>query len=135
MRVLILLATATLAWGGHGDDDFRWHGKIGAGQSIEIKGVNGSIHAVPARGEEVEVTAVKRGRRSDPADVTIQILEHAGSVTICALYPSHHSGRSNECAPGDEGRMDTQNNDVDVEFTVQVPPGVRFIGRTVNGAV
>jgi DUF4097 and DUF4098 domain-containing protein YvlB len=31
--------------------------------------------------------------------------------------------------------MSTRDNDVKVEFTVRVPEGVRFIGRTVNGSV
>jgi DUF4097 and DUF4098 domain-containing protein YvlB len=31
--------------------------------------------------------------------------------------------------------MNTSNNDVRVEFTVRVPAGVQFIGRTVNGEV
>lgn len=31
--------------------------------------------------------------------------------------------------------MNVSNNDVKVEFTVQVPAGVHFIGRTVNGGI
>ena len=31
--------------------------------------------------------------------------------------------------------MNVQNNDVSVRFVARVPPGVRFVGRTVNGDV
>ena len=31
--------------------------------------------------------------------------------------------------------MDTNNNDVVVDFVVRVPAGVRFVGKTVNGSV
>jgi DUF4097 and DUF4098 domain-containing protein YvlB len=31
--------------------------------------------------------------------------------------------------------MSVQDNDVNVEFRVSVPAGVRFVGRTVNGAI
>ena len=31
--------------------------------------------------------------------------------------------------------MNTRTNDVQVEYTVRVPAGVRFVGRTVNGSV
>jgi hypothetical protein len=31
--------------------------------------------------------------------------------------------------------MSVQNNDVNVEFVVQVPANVNFTGRTVNGAL
>jgi hypothetical protein len=115
--------------------DFSWRGHVAAGQSIEIKGVNGTIRAERASGTEIVVEAVKTGRRSDPHTVTVQVVPHAEGVTICAVYPSTDWGRPNECAAGSGGRMNTNNNDVRVEFTVRVPDGVQFIGRTVNGEV
>jgi hypothetical protein len=108
---------------------------VGPGQALEIKGVNGDIDAVAASGGQVEVLARKHGRRSDPAEVEIKVIEHAEGVTICAVYPSPSDDRPNECAPGDAGRMNTKNNDVNVDFTVRVPAGVRFVGRTVNGGI
>ena len=89
--------------------DFVWHGAVGAGQAIEIKGVNGDIIAERASGGEIEVRAEKRGRRSDPEAVRIVVVEHAGGVTVCAVYPS--SGRrENTCEPGSGGRNSTRNN-------------------------
>jgi hypothetical protein len=115
-------------------EDFHWQGKIAAGATVEIKGVNGGIDASAAPGGEVEVTAVKRARRSDPAEVEIKVVEHGGGVTICAVYPSP-SSTPNDCQPGPGGRMHTQNNDTSVDFTVKVPAGARFVGRTVNGGI
>jgi DUF4097 and DUF4098 domain-containing protein YvlB len=60
-------------------------------------------------------------------------VEHPGGVTVCAVYPSE--GTPNECTPGEGGRMRVRDNDVNVEFRVKVPAGVRFVGRTVNGAI
>ena len=74
-------------------EDFAWRGRVGAGQTLEIRGVNGGITA-DASGGEVEVTAVKRGRNSDPASVEVKVVEHGGGVTICAVYPSR--GRTPE---------------------------------------
>ena len=79
------------------------------------------------------MTAVKKGRKSDPAGVKVEVVEHAGGVTICAVYPS--DGPANECAPGKGGRMQVHDNDVNVEFRVKVPAGVRFVGRSVNGGI
>ena len=112
----------------------QWRGTVQQGAAIEIKGVNGEVRAVPSTGAEVEVSAVMRGRRSNPAEVRIDVVQHADGVTICAVYPSPDS-RPNECQPGKGGRMNTRDNDVSVAFTVRVPPGVRFVGRTVNGDV
>ena len=62
-------------------------------------------------------------------------MPHAGGVTICAVYPSRDARKPNECPPGDGGRMNVQNNDVSVRFTVRVPAGVTFVGKTVNGEI
>lgn len=116
--------------------DFRWTGRLAAGQEVEIKGVNGSIETMPARGDQIEVSAIKRARRDDPESVKIEVVEHAGGVTICAVYPeSGRDHRPNECAPGDGGRMNSHDNDVSVHFTVRVPANLRFTGKTVNGDV
>ncbi|HEX3558390.1 MAG TPA: DUF4097 family beta strand repeat-containing protein [Pyrinomonadaceae bacterium] len=115
--------------------EFRWHGPVAAGRVVEIKGVNGSIEATPSSGGEVEVVAVKRARRSNPDDVRIEVVQHGEGVTICAVYPNVEGQRANTCAPGNEGHMSTRDNDTSVEFTVRVPAGVRFTGRTVNGKV
>jgi hypothetical protein len=135
MRTLTLLALAAGSTALASASDFRWSGRIADGKAIEIKGVNGGIEAGPATGNEVEVVAIKTARRDDPDSVEIKLVEHAGGVTICSVYPSSWSGRLNECAPGDAGRMDSRDNDVNVEFEVRVPAGVRFVGRTVNGGI
>jgi len=114
---------------------FTWEGRVAPGQAVEIKGINGDVKAAPAAGDRVEVVAVKKARRSDPASVQIKVVEHAGGVTICAVYPTADGERPNECQPGEGGRMNTRDNDVNVTFTVRVPAGVRFVGRSVNGGI
>ena len=131
IAVLALSATA----GSAQTSDFQWHGAIGSGHSIEIKGINGDIRAEPSGSNDVEVTAVKRANRDDPESVQIQVVPNGGDVTICAVYPSKDSSQPNVCQPGNGGRMNTQNSDVQVQFTVHVPAGVAFIGKTVNGGV
>jgi len=115
-------------------EEFHWQGTVAAGGAVEIKGVNGGIDATGSASGPIEVTAIKKGRRSNPADVEIKVVEHAGGVTICAVYPSQN-GTPNECTPGAGGRMQVKNNDVNVDFKVKVPAGVRFVGRTVNGGI
>ena len=139
MRVIRAIVIALVTFGAliplAKPSDFSWHGQLVPGQVIEIKGVNGSIHAEPATGTEVTVEGSKFARHSDVRSVKVQVVPHADGVTICAVYPSSDWGRPNECAPGSGGRMNTNNNDVRVEFTVRVPAGVRFTGHSVNGTV
>lgn len=131
----LLAAGAGTARADRREEDFRWQGRLAAGQTIEVKGVNGSIDAAAASGDEVEVLAVKSGRHSDPSEVRIEVVPHGGGVTVCAVYPGVSGGKANPCAPGEGGGSNARNNDVEVRFTVRVPKGVRFTGRTVNGGV
>lgn len=115
-------------------NEFRWREALAAGKVIEIKGVNGNVEATPSSSGEVEVVAVKSSRRSNPDEVRIEVVRHSEGVTICAVYPNA-GGRANTCEPGSRGHMSVRNNDTEVSFTVRVPSGVRFDGRTVNGRV
>jgi hypothetical protein len=100
-----------------------------------IKGINGGIEATGGS-SEAEVRAVKTSRRSDTSGVEIKVLEHADGVTICAVYPTpSDASKPNECRPGEGGRMNTRDNDVQVKFIVRVPAGVKLVARTVNGGI
>jgi hypothetical protein len=135
LMVGAVLALAVPVTAQQSDRDFRWTGRLAAGQWIEVKGIIGSIDAQPASGNEVEVTAIKReGRRGRVEDVRIEAVRHDDGVTICALYPSRR-GRENECDVGDRWHSNNDDNDVRVDFVVRVPRGVHFMGRTVSGSV
>jgi hypothetical protein len=141
MRVMIIPATMVIALAVLPRDaaaqDFEWQGMIEQGRAIEVKGVLGDIRALPASGNRVEVTAlVREGRRGYAEDIDFDVIEHGDGVTICAVYPTpRRADEPNECRPGGRGRMNTRDNDVRVHFTVRVPEGVDFTGRTVNGEV
>src|SRR6266446_2716232 len=114
--------------------DFNWHGRLAAGKRLEVKGVNGDVRAVLASGAEAVVNARKHSRRSDPDEVKIEVVESPDGITICAVYPTPPRARQeNTCEPGDHWSSSTDNNDVTVDFDVQVPAGIEFNGQTVNG--
>jgi hypothetical protein len=123
-------------------DEFQWKGRVASGKAIEIKGINGDIDAQPAAGDEIEVLAKKKAQMSDPNDVRIQVVEHPGGVTICAIYPTEDLRQQAGCVPGNkEARrnqsttVNARNNDVRVDFTIRVPAGVEFVGHTINGEI
>jgi len=138
MRVfngLILAAATAASLSPAAAQDWNWRGRVAAGDWMEVKAVNGTVRAMPASGNEIEVSATKTARRSDPDEVKIVVLEHNGGVTICAVYPAPRNREENTCEPGSRGRSNTQNNDVQVDFVVRVPRGTNFAGRSVNGGV
>src|SRR5689334_14985323 len=133
---LVLLLTAPGFASAQQANPFVWNGILASGQTLEIKGVNGSIRAEPASGAQVEVSALKRGRRSDPSSVSVQVVMNpSGGVTICSVYPPPPGGQQNDCQSGDASRQTVHDNDVTVDYSVKVPAGVHFIARTVNGSV
>jgi hypothetical protein len=116
-------------------EEFRWKGSVAPGGAVEVKGVNGAIRAEAAAGDDVEIVALKRGRRSSPRDVQVKVVPHGGGITVCAVYPGSGSGPANECQPGAGGRMNVRNNDVSVDFSIRLPAGLGLVARTVNGTV
>lgn len=137
-------------------DQFFWHGRVSPGLAIEIQGIKGNVLAEAASGDEVEVFAVKRGK-DELQQVNLQVLPHESGVTICAIYPDFFPHKPYTCRPGraDDIRdlqMDQTRDyalikfgegsegeirflDIDIDFVVRVPAGVRFIGRTFVGDV
>jgi DUF4097 and DUF4098 domain-containing protein YvlB len=122
---------------------FSWKGLINPGQVVEIKAVRGNIRAESTSGKEVEVLATKAGPNDGTNKVNIELVQHQGGVTICALYATIDAKQPYVCSPGSvsEREFDNfglvffRNNDVRVDFTVRVPAGVRFVGRTLKGQV
>lgn len=135
MRHLAVIAVAAaLPWTALAQADFNWTGTLSPSQTLEIKNVNGSIHAELASGNVIEVTAHKTAHHSDPNSVRIEVVPSSEGVTICSVYPST-DGRANDCEPGNGGHSNVRDNDVNVEFTIKLPAGIRFAPKAVNGAV
>jgi hypothetical protein len=135
VRLAVAVSTAAVLAAPAGAQDFEWRGRLDVGQTVEIKGVNGTINATSASSGDVEVTAAKSARHSNPAEVRIEVVRGADGVTICAVYPNTRDREANRCAAGDAGHMSTNNNDTQVHFEVRVPAGVNLTASTVNGEI
>lgn len=135
---IALVATVALPAAGQArqSDTFNWSGKIPAGRWIRVRNLNGGITVGPASGDNVEVTATKRWRRGDPSVVRFDVQKFGPgneSVVICALWGERSScDDRNYETRGDRG---IRNNDVNVEFRVLVPKGVKVGVNTINGAL
>jgi hypothetical protein len=118
-------------------DTFNWAGQVPAGRWIYIRNLNGEIRVEPTTGNRVEVTAVKTWRRGDPADVRIEVKKYGPGdqdVLICALWSE--TAYCDEDEYHDRGpRRNRRDNDVNVEFRVRVPRGVKIGAGSVNGSV
>jgi hypothetical protein len=123
----------TLPAAGAAQAPWNWEGRLSPGQTVEIVGISGDVQAVPARGQ-ARVRAAKTVRRGSADDVPIVAVEHAGGVTICAIYPARDGQPANVCEPGG-GSRNSSASDITVDFHVEVPAGVHFTSRTVSGDI
>lgn len=121
------------------DSDFRWSGEVSRNHWVYVRNLNGAVRVEPGTGSKVEITAVKRWRRGNPEDVTINVRQSGsgrGDLVVCALWKNrdscdedgYHGGSSN-------WSFWNNNNDVSVEITVRLPEGVRLDASTVNGGL
>jgi beta-lactamase regulating signal transducer with metallopeptidase domain len=139
LAIIVLVAGGSPAFApgsvrGWGKPAFNWSGAIAPGQSIEVQGVIGSIHAVPTDGNNVIVRATRHGRSTNP-DIRFEVVRTDTGVTICALYPTPATVSANRCVPGRTGQFNTKSNDVEVEFLVSVPESVGLIASSATGNV
>lgn len=118
--------------------EFKWADQIEAGRTVKVTNINGAVTFRQGTGDRVEVIAVKRWRRGDPASVRISAGKDGRDVRICPLYNDQddcedkHSDRNWRRR---DNRDSDNNNDVSVDFTVLVPRGVHVIAGSVNGPV
>jgi hypothetical protein len=118
-------------------DAFNWSGRVPAGRWIYVRNLNGEIRVEPTTGDQVQVTAVKTWRRGDPADVRIEVKKYGPNdqdVVICALW-SEDSYCDESGYRHRSSSRNRRDNDVNVEFRVRVPRGVKIGAGSVNGSV
>jgi hypothetical protein len=126
----ILLVTVVAAPAAAQDDPWTWRKAVPAGQTVEIRGIMGTIQASAATGNQVEIVARKSARSGDPSEVRIEVEEHAGGVVVCALYDDRSS-----CDAEHTRGSHNRNNDTRVDFEVRLPRGVQFTGKNISGDV
>lgn len=135
---LLALAALPAIAGAQGDGrnltTWRWDGRVDAGHWMGVHNINGTVQFMPSSDNQVHVVAEKRENGGDINEVTFQVVQDGGDVTICAIW--HDNGT---CDSGgyhqnrDNYRSD--RNRVNVNFTVRVPKNVRVRAASVNGAV
>jgi DUF4097 and DUF4098 domain-containing protein YvlB len=119
--------------------DFRWEGAVAAGKWVKVQNINGDVDVMPASGNQVEVTAIKRNRRGDADDVRIEVKRYGANdenVFICAIWGEATCDENGYNSPRRRNRdRHDDDNDTEVQFTVRVPRGVNVDVGTVNGSV
>lgn len=115
------------------DSTFRWDGAMTSGTNFRLYTINGPVSVEPSADGAAHVRAIKRWRHGNPADVRVEVVRAGSDVTVCALW-TPESRCTADGVRGD-GHSNNRDNDTRVDFTVQLPAGVRSDLNTVNGSV
>ena len=123
MRLVLLLTLMSIpSFAAATADPFAWRGPVAPGLAVEIRGLNGDVHAEFSTGTEVEVYAQVSGAER----VHVDVIHHNGGVTVCTVSQTDPKQCSEQALTAGDAR---------INYTVRVPKGVGLIGRTVNGEV
>jgi hypothetical protein len=121
------------------DTPFTWSGTVREGRWVYVRNLNGPVRVEQGTGDKVEVRAEKRWRRGDPEDVKItvrQVGAGGGDVIVCALWNDRSTCDEDGYHSHSDGWWrNNDHNDVQVEFVVRLPAGVKIDASTVNGRV
>ena len=112
-----------------------WSESLDRGEVLEVKSIVGDVRVTLASGRVARVVATKHGRRSDFDEVDVRVVRERDGYTICVVYDWQRSDRDECDHRGRNNRHGNHSIDVGVDFEVQVPAGVEFIGSTVTGDV
>ena len=119
--------------------DFHWSGNVQSGHWLRVRNLSGSVHVQAGSGNDVVVDAHKHWRHGDPSEVRFTVEKGSdGDVLVCALFGNESScdedGYQSHSHHHHHG-WDNEDDDISVEFTVQLPKGVNIASSTVNGGV
>ena len=118
--------------------DFRWEKALAAGTQVSLHNLNGDVTVSPSTSGKVEVVGIKKGRY--PADVTLEVVETARGVMVCAMF------RDKDVTCDEDGyrvhddrrygrRRDNDWDDTQINIVVKVPKDIRVRANSVSGDV
>ena len=107
-------------------------GAVESGAWLRIRSMKGDIEVREASGRNAVVTARRRGRGYNDEQVRFEVKRDGRNVTICGIWE-----RTERCdAEGYSSYSRRNDNDQEeVEFTVELPRGVKLVASTGNGEV
>ncbi len=115
---------------------WQWRGRVGsAAPAVEIVGVRGHVIVEAATTRDIQISATRRSKTSDPKAVDIVVTRSASGLKVVTKYPDPPSGPPDECLVYDEERGDFWHYNIAVDFRVSIPKGSAITIRTYVGNI
>ena len=139
VTVLSLMAAGPVAAQdivGRSERTFTLSEQVSAGGWVRVATFNGRIEVTSGSSDKVEIRAAKEVRRGEIEDIGFVVRRQQGGLTICAVYDDR-----DECdeeggyRSAGRGRDWSRNHQGQVDFTIQIPAGMRVQAGSGNGDV
>lgn len=106
--------------------------EVSTGSWLRVRTMKGDIQVREGTGATAIVTASRKSGRGSTDGITFDVRRDGFGVTICAIYP--HTRRCDE--DGYQSSWRRSDGDLaSVNFTVELPRGVKLLASTGNGDV
>jgi hypothetical protein len=132
----LLLFMPQLARSQSRDGDFRWERRLGSGQVVHARNINGDISVTPSSSGRVEIVGVRRGSGRSADRLNALVTETSDGVIVCIVRVDaddecdgngyHH--RSHDDDDNDWGRAS-------MNLEIRLPSNVEIDASSVSGNV
>jgi hypothetical protein len=134
--VLALAAASAQSAGAQVDAaTFDWSGAVPAGATLHIYSVDGNIRVTGTSTGQAKVHGERTHVRSGGRALVFQVVKDGNDVTVCAFYP--HGSCDARGVHGEEGYHVGFPGEPSpsVDFTVELPAGVKFNASSGDGSI
>jgi DUF4097 and DUF4098 domain-containing protein YvlB len=131
----LLLCAPSLARSQGRDGDFRWERRLGAGQVVHARNINGDISVTASSSGRVEIVGVRRGSGRSASRLNAAVTETSDGIIVCIVRVD----ADDEC-DGNGNRHRNNNDDDDwgrasMNLEIHLPANVEIDASSVSGNV
>ena len=134
LAVPLLLCAPELAHSQNRDGDFHWERRLGSGQVVHARNINGDISVTPSSSGRVEIVGVRRGSSRSADRLNVAITETSDGIIACIVRVDS----DDEC-DGNGNRHHSNDDDdwgnASMNLEIRLPSNVEIDASSVSGGV
>ena len=131
----LLLCAPHLARSQSRDSDFRWERRLGSGQTVHARNINGDIRVSPSASGRVEIVGVRRGGSRSADRLNAAVTETSDGIIVCIIRVDS----DDECdGNGNRHHSNDDNDDwgnASMNLEIRLPSNVEIDASSVSGNV
>ena len=131
---LSLLCLPQIARSQNRDGDFRWERRLGSGQVVHARNINGDISVTPSSSGRVEIVGIRRGSSRSADRLNAAVSETSDGIIVCIIRVDS----DDECDGNGQHRRGNDDDDWgrgSMNLEIRLPSNVEIDASSVSGNV